>query len=97
MVPDDDRVLFVQLRGSLKNQPALLVTDCKSLYDAIQKEGAAPSSTDNRLAIDLASVKSRATEGKADLRGTDARYQKEDYLTKHASRKSEGCSAASDQ
>ena len=52
--------------GALKKQPALLVTDCKSLYDAIHKE-AAPASTDKRLAIELAIVKSRATEGEANF------------------------------
>ena len=31
---------------------SILVTDCKSLYDAIH-EGAAPASTDKRLAIEL--------------------------------------------
>ena len=29
--------------GALKQQPVLLVTDCKSLYDAIHKKRAAPS------------------------------------------------------
>ena len=46
--------------GALTTQPALLVTDCKSPHDALHKERAAPSSTDKRLAIELASVKSRA-------------------------------------
>ena len=67
-------------------QQALLVTGCQSLYDAILKEGAAPSSTDNRLAIQLGIVKSRAMEGQADLIWIDARCQIADCLTKHASR-----------
>ena len=58
---------------------SILVTDCKSLYDAIHKEGAAPASTDKRLAI----------AGQTDLRWIHARYQIADCLTKHASRKSE--------
>ena len=41
----------------LKARPSILMTDCKSLYDAIHKEGAAPASTDKRLAIELAIVK----------------------------------------
>ena len=41
----------------LTARPSILVTDCKSLYDAIHKEGAAPASTDKRLAIELAIVK----------------------------------------
>ena len=44
---------------------------------------------DQRPAIELATVKSRAAEGEADLRWFDARYQIADCLTKHASRKSE--------
>ena len=41
----------------LTARPSILVTDCKSLYDAIHKERAAPASTDKRLAIELAIVK----------------------------------------
>ena len=73
----------------LKARPSILVTDCKSLYDAIHKEGAAPSSKDNRLAIELAIIKAKAVSGETDLRRIDARYQIADCLTKHASRKSE--------
>ena len=75
--------------GALKKQPALLATDCTSLYDAILTEGAAPSSTDKRPATELPTVKSRAMEGEADLTWIDARYQIADCLTKHASRKAE--------
>ena len=69
--------------------PSILVTDCESLYDAIHKEGAAPASTDKRLAIELAIVKAEAVSGETDMRWIDARYQIADCLTKHASRKSE--------
>ena len=68
---------------------SIFVTDCKSLYDAIHKEGTAPASTDERLAIELAIVKAKAVCGESDLRWTGARYQIADCLTKHASRKSE--------
>ena len=54
---------------------------------AIHKEGAAPASTDKRLAIELAIVKAKAVSGETDLRWIDARYQIADCLTKHASRK----------
>ena len=73
----------------LTARPSILVTDCKSLYDAILKEGAAPASTDKRLAIELAIVKAMAVSGETDRRWIDARYQIADCLTKHASRKSE--------
>ena len=53
------------------------------------KEGAAPASTDKRLAIELAIVKAKAVSGATDLRWIDARYQITDCWTKHASRKSE--------
>ena len=68
--------------------PIILVTDCKRFYDAIHKEGAAPASTDKRLAIELAIVKAKAVSGETDLRWIDARYQIADCLT-NASRKSE--------
>ena len=73
----------------LKARPSILVTDCKSFYDAIHKEGAAPASTNKRLAIELAIVKANAVSGETDLRWIGARYQIADCLTKHASRKSE--------
>ena len=73
----------------LTARPSILVTDCKSLYDAIHKEGAAPASTDKRLAIELAIVKEKAVSGETDLRWIDARYQIADCPTKHASRKSQ--------
>ena len=57
----------------LTARPSVLVTDCKSLYDAIHKEGAAPPSTDKRLAIELALVKAKAVSGETDLRWIDAR------------------------
>ena len=66
----------------LTARPSILVTDCKSLYDAIP-------STDKRLAIELAIVKAKAVSGETDLRWIDARCQIADCLTKHASRKSE--------
>ena len=47
----------------LKARPSILVTDCMSLYGAIHKEGAAPASTDERLAIELAIVKAKAVSG----------------------------------
>ena len=68
----------------LTARPSILVTDCKSLYVAIHKEGAAPASTDKRLAIELAIVKATAVSGDTDLRWIDARYQIADCLTKHA-------------
>ena len=69
--------------------PSILLTDCKSFYDAIHKEGAVPASTDKRLAIELAIIKAKAVSGETDLRWIDVRYQTADCLTKHASRKSE--------
>ena len=86
---DDDRVFFGRLRGCFETQTTLSVTDCKSLYDASHKEGASPSSTNSRLATDLAIVKSRATESEADLSWIDVRYQIADCLIEHASRRSE--------
>ena len=73
----------------LTTRPSILGTDCKSLYDAIHKEGAAPASTDKRLAIELAIVKAKAVSGETDLRWSGARYQIADCLTKHASWKSD--------
>ena len=73
----------------LTARPSIPVTDCKSLFDAIHKEGAAPASTDKRLAIELAIVKAKAVSGEIDLRWIDERYQIAGCLTKHASRKSE--------
>ena len=65
----------------LTARPSILVTDCKSLYDAIHKEGAAPASIVKAIA--------KAVSGETDLRWIDARCPIADCLTKHASRKSE--------
>ena len=73
----------------LTARPSILVTYCKSIYDTIHKEGAAPASTDKRLVIELAIVKAKAVSCETDLRWIDARYQIADCLTKHASTKSE--------
>ena len=70
-------------------RPSILITNCKSLCDAIHKEGAAPASTDKRLAIELAIVQAKAVSGETDLRCIDARNQIAGCLTKHASRMSE--------
>ena len=61
---------------------------CSRKYEQVRKEGAAPASTDKRLAIELAIVKAKAMSGETDMRWIDARYQIADCLTKHASRKS---------
>ena len=58
----------------LTAHPSILVTDCKSLYDAIHKEGTASASTDKRLALELATVKAEAVSDETDLRWIDARY-----------------------
>ena len=73
---------FNEFEGALKKQPALWVSDWNSVHGPTNKEGAAPSSTDKRLAVELATFKSRATEGEVYLRWVDARYQIADCLTK---------------
>ena len=95
--PDWMRTMWAQMTSSefvldnyeqfLKARPSILITDWKSLYDAIHKEGAAPASTDKRLAIELAIVKAKAVSVETYLRWIDARCQIADCLTKHASRK----------
>ena len=84
-----DFVVLENYEQFLKARPSTLVTECKSLNDAIHKEGAAPASTDKRLAIELATVNAEEVSGETDLRWIDARYQIADCLTKHASGKSE--------
>ena len=69
--------------------PVFLSPTAKAFTMQGHKEGAAPASTDMRLAIELAIVKAKAVSGETDLRWIDARYQIADCLTKHASRKSE--------
>ena len=58
----------------LTARPSTLVTDCKSLYDATHKEGAAPASTGKRLAVELALVKAKPLSSETDVRWIDARY-----------------------
>ena len=94
---DGSRFLSRQCDVAWTKQLALLLTDCNSLYDWIDKEGAAPSSTDERLAIQLAIVKSRETDGEVDLRWVDARYQNCSLLDEARIEEIRGSIAASDQ
>ena len=66
--------------GALKLQPAWLVTDCKSLYHAIHKEG------DQRLAIELATVKSQATEAKQTWSGSTHGTRLRESLKRYCNR-----------
>ncbi len=83
------RVQLQNHEAALKENKAMVCVDCKSLYDALIKEGAAPNSADRRLAIELAICKRRLVDGDIDIRWIDSRYQMADCLTKHASAKSE--------
>ena len=69
--------------------PVFLSPIVEAFYDSLHEEGAAPASTDKRLAFELAIVKAEAVSDETDLRWIDAGYQTADCLTKHASRKSE--------
>ena len=82
-------VLLENYEQFLQARPSILATYCKSLYDAIHREGAAPTSTDKILANELALFKAKAVSGETHLRWSDTRYHIADCLTKHASRKSE--------
>ena len=89
------RTMWEQMTRSdfvLEKYEQFLTARPSILDDAIQKEGAAPASTDKRLAIEQAVVKAKAVSGETDLRWIDARYQIADCLTKHSSRKSEAVS-----
>ena len=68
--------MFEKYEQFLTARPSILVTDCKSLYDATHKDGAAPASTDKRLAIERTIVKANAVSGETDMRWVDARYIK---------------------
>ena len=84
-----DEFVLENYEQFLTTRPSILVSDCRSLYDAIHKEGAAPVSTDKRLIIELTIVKTKTVSDETDLSWIDTRYQIADYLTRHASRKSE--------
>ena len=75
--------------SSSRRVPVFLSPTAKAFTMQYTKEGAAPASTDKRLAIELAKVMAKEVSGETDLRWIDARYQNADCLTKHASRKSE--------
>ena len=42
--------------------PVVALTDCKSLFDSIQKEGGGRNISEKRLMIDLAAIKEMLTE-----------------------------------
>ena len=72
----------------LTARPSILVTDCKSLYDAIHKREQLQRQQIRDWQLSWP-VKANAVSSETDLRWIDARYQIADCLTKHASRKSE--------
>ena len=63
-----------------EKQPALLSTDCKSLYDSINKELSVPLSTEQRLVMVLDPAKSRKSKMDWFLIWIDARYQIADCM-----------------
>ena len=89
MEPDDDgRVFFGQLRGC--SEKATSVAGDR-LEESLRRDaqGKRSSIINRQATCEIAIVKTRATEGEADLRWIDARDQIADCLTKHASRNSE--------
>ena len=67
--------------------PIVLMTDCRSLYDALTKDGAPSLPSEKRLAIDLASLADTADDYewpvKELYRWLPTNLQLADYLTKH--------------
>ena len=79
--------------GRLREAPADVPSDRRDRLQEsprfAEKEGAAPSSSDKRFAIELALVRQKLQDGETCFRWTDARFQIADCLTKNASRASE--------
>ena len=85
--PDDDgRVFFGPLRGC--SEKATSVAGDR-LEESLQRDaqGKRSSIINRQATCEFAIVKTRATEGEADLRRIGAPDQIADCLTKHASRK----------
>ena len=68
----------------LKSTPALVLSDCKSLADALNNTGCAASKTseDKRLAIELSMIKQRLEDQETSFQWVDAAYMLSDVLTK---------------
>ena len=67
--------------------PSVLMTDCRSLYDALTKDGAPSLPTEKRLAIDLAALADTADDHGWDVkqlyRWIPTNLQLADFLTKY--------------
>ena len=66
-------------------RPAILLTDCKSVYDSLNQIWTS-SSADKRTAIDLAIIREGLSRDSSCVRWIDTKYQLVDSLTK------KGCS-----
>ena len=88
------RVMYGEMCGDIKSlsdheaylreTPALVLSDCKSLADALNNTGCAASKTseDKRLAIELSMIKQRLEDQETSFQWVDAVYMLSDVLTK---------------
>ena len=63
-------------------RPAILLTDCKSVYDALNQQWTSGSKCDKRASIDLAIIRDTLSRDFSRVRWIDTRMQLADSLTK---------------
>ena len=68
----------------IARRPALLLTDCKSVYDSLQQLWSSSSRADKRTSIDLAILREALTRDASKIRWIDTSVQLADSLTKNS-------------
>jgi hypothetical protein len=67
----------------VSQRPALLLTDCKSVFDSLNQQWTSGSRCDKRTSIDLAIIRDTLSRDLSKIRWIDTRYQLVDCFTKN--------------
>eukprot|EP00971_Amphidinium_carterae_P351902 6492329-Amphidinium_carterae.1 len=67
---------------AISGRPAVVLTDCKSVFDSLNQLWSSAARTDKRTSIDLAIIRETLTRDASRIRWIDTRFQLVDSLTK---------------
>ena len=77
------RFVLNQWEEWISKRPAILLTDCKSVYDALNQQWTSGSKCDKRTTIDLAIIRDVLSRDMSRVRWIDTRMQLADSMTKN--------------
>ena len=71
-------------KSSIAKRPALILTDCKSVYDSLQQLWSSSAHSDKRTSIDLAIIRDTLSRDESKIRWIDTKVQLADTMTKRS-------------